>query len=124
MWIRLNANPKNKNVGDCVVRAIAVATGKTWHEVLDDLHEISSMEADMPSSNDVWGLYLYLMGFDPFLLPESCPQCVTVQEFTRHFPRGRYIIGTGSHAIAVINGNYYDTFNSGSLTPSYFFKVQ
>lgn len=23
-----NANPKNKNVGDCVVRAIAFATGK------------------------------------------------------------------------------------------------
>lgn len=123
MWIRLNANPKNKNVGDCVVRAIAVATGKTWHGVLDDLHVISSMEADMPSSNDVWGLYLYLMGFDPFLLPDACPQCVTVREFARYFPRGRYIIGTGSHAIAVINGNYYDTFDSGSLTPSYFFKV-
>lgn len=124
MWIKLNANPKNKNVGDCVVRAIAVVTGKTWHEVLDDLYEVSRMEADMPSSNDVWGLYLYLMGFEPFLLPDACPQCVTVKEFCRYFPRGRYIIGTGSHAIAVINGNYYDTFNSGGLTPSYFFKVQ
>ena len=33
MWIRLNANPANRNVGDCVVRAIAVATGRPWTDV-------------------------------------------------------------------------------------------
>lgn len=123
MWIRVNANPRQRNVGDCVIRAISVATGMTWDEVYQELSAVGFHEKDMMSSNDVWGLYIYLMGFDPFLLPESCPQCVTIREFTRYFPRGRYIIGTGSHAVAVINGNYYDTWDSGLLTPTYFFKV-
>ena len=107
-----------------MVRAIAVATGKSWLEVYDDLYRLGRAVYDMENSNDVWGLYLYRLGFQPFLLPESCPQCVTVKEFCRYFPRGSYIIGTGSHAIAIIDGDYYDTFDSGGLTPTYFFEVR
>ena len=77
----------------------------------------------MPSSNEAWGLYLYRMGFEPFILPDACPECVTVREFARRFPHGRYIIGTGNHAVAVIGGNYIDTWDSGDCVPSYFFKV-
>ena len=107
-----------------MIRAIAVATGKTWEQVFDDLYSVGRGEFDMMSSNDVWGLYLYRLGFQPFLLPESCPSCVTIKEFTRYFPRGRYIIGTGTHAVAAIDGDYYDTWDSGNLVPSYFFEVR
>lgn len=107
-----------------MIRAIAVATGKTWEQVFDDLYSVGRSEFDMMSSNVVWGLYLYRLGFQPFLLPESCPSCVTIKEFTRYFPRGRYIIGTGTHAVAIIDGDYYDTWDSGNLVPSYFFEVR
>ena len=123
MWIRLNANPANRNVGDCVVRAIAVATGRPWTEVYDELICTARSVYDMPSSNEAWGLYLYRMGFEPFILPDACPECVTVREFARRFPHGRYIIGTGNHAVAVVGGNYIDTWDSGDCVPSYFFKV-
>ena len=123
MWIRLNANPANRNVGDCVVRAIAVATGRPWTDVYDELIRTARSVYDMPSSNGAWGLYLYRMGFEPFILPDACPECVTVREFARRFPHGRYIIGTGSHAVAVVGGNYIDTWDSGDCVPSYFFKV-
>ena len=123
MWIRLNANPANRNVGDCVVRAIAVATGRPWTDVYDELICTARSVYDMPSSNVAWGLYLYRMGFEPFILPDACPECVTVREFARRFPHGRYIIGTGSHAVAVVGGNYIDTWDSGDCVPSYFFKV-
>lgn len=123
MWIKLNANPAGKRVGDCVVRAISIATGKPWLKVYDDLHRVGRIEFDMMSSNDVWGLYLYLLGFEPFVLPDACPECITVREFAKHFPIGTYIIGTGSHAVAVINGDWVDTFNSAELVPSYFFVV-
>lgn len=123
MWVRLNANPGNRNVGDCVVRAIAVATGRPWTDVYDELICTARSVYDMPSSNETWGLYLYRMGFEPFILPDACPECVTVREFARRFTHGRYIIGTGNHAVAVINGNYYDTWDSGNQVPAYFFKV-
>lgn len=124
MWIRINANPAGKRVGDCVIRAISIATGKPWLEVYDELFLTGRGEFDMMSSNDVWGLYLYRMGFNPFILPEACPECVTIKEFARRFPVGTYIIGTGSHAVAVIDGNYYDTWDSGFIIPEYFFEVK
>lgn len=123
MWIKTNANPHNKRVGDCVVRAISTATGMTWHQVYAALYRLGWYESDMMNSNKVWGLYLYLLGFDPFILPDACPECVTVREFTKFFPTGTYIIGTGSHAVAVIDGDYYDTWDSGSEVPAYFFEV-
>ena len=124
MWIKINANPAHKRVGDCVVRAISVATGKPWTEVYDDLYRVGRREFDMMNSNNVWGLYLYRMGFEPFILPANCPECVTVEEFTRLFPEGTYIIGTGNHAVAIIDGDYYDTWRSGKTVAKYFFKVQ
>lgn len=123
MWVKVNPNPRKKRVGDCVIRAISIATGRTWREVYAELCYVGWNESDMPSSNEVWGLYLYLLGFDPFVLPDSCPKCVTVREFCKHFPVGTYIIGTGSHAVAVMDGDYYDTWDSGNEVPAYFFIV-
>lgn len=124
MWIKSNPNPAHKNVSDCVIRAIALATGRRWIDVHRELCELSAWEYDMPSSNAVWGKYLYLLGFEPFLLPDACPKCVTIREFAKHYPKGTYIIGTGSHAVAVIDGDYYDSWNSGNEVPSYFWRIR
>lgn len=78
----------------------------------------------MPNSNFVWGLYLNGKGAKQFLLPESCPKCITVRAFCKRYPEGIYVIGTGTHAVAVIDGDYYDTFDSGDETPSYFWRVK
>ena len=78
----------------------------------------------MPSSDSVWGHYLKIRGAEPFLLPESCPKCTTILEFSRMYPVGRYIIGTGGHAVAIINGDYYDSWDSGNEVPSFFWKVK
>lgn len=123
MWQKVNANPGKRRVGDCVIRAISVATGKPWVKVYDDLYRVGRNDFDMMSSNQTWGRYLYQLGFRPFLLPDACPQCVTIKEFTKHYPEGVFIIGTGNHAVAVIDGDYYDTWDSGNLMPSYFFEV-
>ena len=124
MWVRVNANPADRRVGDCVVRAISIATDRSWLDVYDDLCRMGRLVYDMPSSNETWGLYLYRMGFEPFVLPYACPECITVREFTNAFPDGRYIVGTGSHAVAVVDGDYFDTFDSGDEVLEYFFKVR
>ncbi len=124
MWVKCNPNPKRKEVPDCVVRAISIATGRTWYEVYDDLVRTGRETCSMPSVNDVWGRYLYGIGFTPFLLPGACPDCVTVKRFCKHYPVGTYIIGTGTHAVAVIDGDYYDSWDSGDEVPSYFWKAR
>lgn len=123
MWVRCNPNPAQKEVSDCVIRAIAIALNMRWIDVYDDLCDIGRREFNMPSADAVWGKYLYEMGFEPFQLPKTCPQCVTIEQFAGIFHEGVYIIGTGGHAVAVVNGDYFDSWDSGRETVSFFWRI-
>lgn len=124
MWIRCNPNPLGKQTSDCVVRAIAIATEQSWKRTYRELCELGEIEAEMPNANSVWGLYLRNKGAKQFLLPESCPACVTVRAFCEKYSTGVYVIGTGSHAVCVIDGDYYDSWDSGNEAASYFWRLQ
>ena len=123
MWMKANPNPKGKQASDCVIRAICIALNMPWYQVFDELCEVARRDCDMPSVDTVWGHYLYLKGFEPFTLPHVCPRCVSIREFAKLFPQGRYIIGTGSHAVAVVDGDYYDSWDSGDEISSYFWRI-
>lgn len=122
MWIYANPNPCRSEEPDCVVRAIAIATDQDWDTVHWDLCVLSHEKCTMPSVNWLWGLYLKQHGFERFSLPRSCPECVTVREFARRYPEGTYVIGTGSHAVCVKQGNWIDLFDSASEVPTYFYR--
>ena len=124
MWIYANPNPEHKQVPDCVIRAICIALNKPWLEVSDELYAVARREYSVTCDDNIWGQYLYFLGFEPFLMPFSCPRCVTVNEFTKYYPYGTYIIGTGNHAVAVIDGNYYDSWDSGNEIPSFFWRIR
>ena len=118
MWIRCNPNPLGKQTGDCVVRAICIALEQSWKRTYRELCDLGEIEAELPNTNHVWGMYLKQHGAEQFLLPESCPQCMTVRAFCERFPEGTYVIGTGTHAVACIDGDYYDSFDSGPESPA------
>lgn len=122
MWIYANPNPCRQEEPDCVVRAIAIATDQSWQKVHRDLCQLSYDKCTMPSVNWLWGLYLKRKGFERFLLPESCPACVTVKDFAKRYPEGTYVVGTGTHAVAIINGNWYDAWNSADETLTFFYE--
>ena len=124
MWIQCNPNPLGKQTSDCVVRAIAIATERSWRNVYGELCDLGNLECEMPNSNYIWGLDLRDHGARQFLLPESCPSCITVKAFCTKYPEGIYVIGTGTHAVAVIDGDYYDAWDSGNEVPSYFWRVK
>jgi len=122
MWIFVNPNPCRQEEPDCVVRAICLATEQTWDEVHWDLCVMSHELCTMPSVNWLWEEYLRKCGFEKFLLPSSCPQCVTVREFCRKYPDGTYVVATGNHAVCIRDGNYLDTWDSGDEVLTYFFR--
>lgn len=123
MWIKANPNPCGKESPDCVIRAVSIALNLSWYQVFDELCSLARLDCSMPSDNNVWGHYLYSKGFEPFLLPRNCPRCVTVQTFTEMFPVGTFIVGTGDHAIAVIDGNHYDSWDSSGEIISFFWRI-
>ena len=124
MWVRCNPNPLGKVTGDCVVRALAIATDRSWRETYRDLCRMGEIHADLPNSNAVWGPYLRDKGAEQFLLPESCPECITVRAFAERYPKGTYVIGTGTHAVAVIDGDWYDAFDSAEAVPTTFWRMK
>lgn len=124
MWIKCNPNPLGRQTGDCVIRAIAIATDHSWRETYRELCKLGEMQADMPNSNMIWGMYLRKRGAKQFLLPENCPDCITVAAFAERYRNGIYVIGTGDHAVCVIDGDWYDSWDSGAEVPTYFWKVK
>ena len=124
MWIKANPNPGGKEVSDCVVRAICIALNQPWLQTYDEICEVGRQDYNMPSDNRVWGRYLYMKGFEPFLLPSNCPSCITVFEFTKYYPYGIYIVGTGDHAVAIMNGDYFDSWDSGNEVLSFFWRIR
>ena len=122
MWIYANPNPCRQEEPDCVVRAISLATGQTWDKTHWDLCLLSHERCTMPSVNWLWELYLKEKGFEKFLLPASCPACTTVEKFCLRFPKGTYILATGSHAICARGGNFLDIWDSSGEIVTYYFK--
>ena len=94
-----------------------------WDDVAIDLSMMMVAEKDIVSSNALWGKYLELNGFRRGSLPDTCPSCFTIEDFCRMYPQGIYVVCTGSHVVAVIDGNYYDTFDSGQETATYYFEM-
>lgn len=122
MYTQYNPNSQNRRVGDCVVRALSKVLNKTWGEVYIDLAVAGYKVADMPSANYVWGKYLEDNGYTKKVLPDKCPDCYTVEDFCRDHNQGYFVLATGSHVIAVIDGYYFDSWDSGQEVPVYYYE--
>lgn len=121
-YIYYNGNPDGLNANDCVIRAISTVMGDSWEATMSDLAMMSLSMHRMPNDNALWGRYLSLNGFTRGVLPTNCPNCVTVRDFCKMFPYGKYVVATGYHVIAVIDGDYFDTTDTGSEVLSEFWR--
>lgn len=74
------------------------------------------------SSNAVWGAYLKSKGFIRDIVSNDCPECYTIEDFCKEHPQGIYIIGTGTHCVAIEDGCIFDTWNSSDETPIYYYQ--
>jgi len=122
MWKNFNPNPQRRNVGDCAVRAIAAALNVSWEEAFLYLVEIAEEMYDMPSANSVWGACLHGYGFIKQNLPYSCADEYTVAEFAAEHSEGVYVLALSGHVVAVIDGDYFDSWDSGNEIVIYYWK--
>lgn len=119
MWRYYNPNPAGRMVGDCSVRAVSAALDVSWDEAFDMVADMAKGMCDMPSSDAVWGAVLRQHGFVRSTIPNTCPDCYTIGDFTEDFPFGTYVLGTGGHVVTVRDGEALDTYDSTRQIPAY-----
>ena len=108
---------KAERVGDCVTRAIAIATGKDYKEVYDDINRLSkASKSKLRSSarNGVYKLiyrkYLSAIGW------EWHSTCAVGRGVTMHLrdgeiPNGTLILRLAHHLVCVKDGVIHDTWD-------------
>lgn len=121
MYKYFNNNPLHRRtVGDCSVRAVSKALNISWDDAHDLLADMSKQMGTIMNDNDVISAVLRMNGFYKENLPCTDRDCYTIKEFANDNPYGVYVVGTGSHVVTIINGNFYDSWNSGDESVIYF----
>lgn len=123
-FIQYNPNPQGNRVGDCTIRAISKLLNQDWNTTYIELCLQGYILKDMPSANNIWGSYLLSKDYVRQVIPNECPECYTIKEFCADYPQGAFLLATGSHVVTVIDGNYYDSWDSGDEIPIYLFRKE
>ena len=99
------------STGDCVVRAIAIATGQNYQMVYEGVNQIAGKKVartGVPMA--VSKKYLASLGWvwrPTMFIGQGCQVHLTPEEL----PSGRIIVRVSRHFVAMINGVMHDTFD-------------
>lgn len=110
--------PNEKDIkdkyGDCVIRALTKVLNKSWVEVFDELAPIAREIQCMPSMKTCYEAYLKQKGFKYYgISNKKGSKRPTVESFTKEHKKGTYYLNVANHCVSVVDGKYYDTWNSG-----------
>ncbi len=120
--IYFNPNPQGNKVGDCTVRALSKALGKDWDSVHAMLSISSFALKDVQPANRAWGAILRHYGFRRYLVDDNGLLDYTVRDFCEDNPEGTFVLAIDGHVVCVVDGDYYDTWDSGDEVPIYYWK--
>lgn len=114
-----NPNPVAAREEDCAVRAVSAALGISWDEAFDLIAYNAKQMGAMMHRDAAWGSVLRQHGFTRRIIPNSCPDCFSAEDFAIENPHGVYVLGFGTHTAAVIDGTILDTWDSRDEIPIY-----
>ena len=110
MYVFYNPNPYYLDTGDCVIRALSKLFNISWDDAFAQLSVQAYKMKRIMTDNITWGTFLKQRGYTKEILSET----LTIREFCKQFDTGKYALATGSHVVAAINGDFFDSFDSGS----------
>ena len=123
-WIKYNANPSQNNTDDCAVRAVAVALDVDWDTAFDLIAENAKYMHQMMHRNVAWWSVLRQHGFRRAIIPNTCPDCYSVDDFCRDHPYGVFLLGFYDHVAIIVDGRVIDSFDSRDLIPIYYWYLE
>ena len=107
-----NLNPNNNRTGDCVIRAIGAAMGKSWEEVLKDLYEYSLKYKLFLGNHELYGIYLKDHGWIKHSIPyKKNGNLYKLKDWLKKHKEGTLIIIDGNHLTYAIDQKFYDIWD-------------
>ena len=118
MFKLTNPHPKGKLVRDCVKRAITIASEINYHDVAIMLNRFRDISGGNKfNSNENWRPFVeqVLLGRKNKgdMQHEFYGRRYTVDDWARYWENDKSILRVSKHLVATMNGNYYDTWDSG-----------
>lgn len=113
-WIEYNPNPANNSkANDCTIRAYCAAENLEWDEAYDIACECGKELSYMPNDKTaVKHVAEDKFGYTRHKLSKE-ERGMTVNDFAIKYNEGTFLVEVASHLVAVINGEYYDSWDSG-----------
>ena len=107
-----NENPRGLRSGDCVFRAIATLTGKSWDEVYDLLCEKGRDIKCPPNDTATYEKVLRDLGYVKMPSPKKADRRkYTASEFMKIFKGTAVAHVGGHHMTAFVKGKVWDIWN-------------
>lgn len=122
-WVEFNPNPgKNTKANDCTIRAYCAAEGLSWDEAYDIASQAGKDNAYMPNDKStVEKIITEKFGYEVCKL-EKGEKKLTVSEFAIKYNVGTYLVMVARHLVAVVDGQYYDSWDCGDKKVSKYFE--
>ena len=112
-----NENPKGHRTGDCVIRAIARASGDSWDDTLTGLYKVALKMKSEPAWCDCYDRYLKEQGWVKGKQPrKEDGKKYTVAEWCRMNPHTTMVVSVSNHLTCIIDGKCNDIWNCTSKT--------
>lgn len=116
-----NPHPQDKNVGDCVKRALTKVFELDYMKIQRELNRYKvTTGAKVFNENRNWM---------PFIEDKGAKRVsgfhrTRVWDFARQHPKGKFLVRVAKHVIAVVDGIIYDTWDSRNYSIGRVWEVQ
>lgn len=125
-YFQPNEKDLKDKYGDCTIRALCKVLNCTWHETFQKVLPYM-VEQQCLLSGMTLNMYKELYGSLGFeyrgISNKKGSKRPTVAQFAKEHKQGAYICSVAHHHVAVVNGNYYDTWDCGECCLYGYFEL-
>lgn len=109
-----NKKDLKDDYGDCVIRSLTKVLDMEWLQVFDELLPYARELQCMPNGKPCYEKFLKNKGFIyNGISNKKGSKRPTFDRFAKDHKTGTYVLRVAHHLVAVVDGFYYDTWDSG-----------
>lgn len=123
-----NANPLNKRVGDCVIRALSLTPGYDWWKVYHELCDYGETECCTPTDDEAWDAFLKKHKYKRYKMPRKADRKLyTLAEFVKSDlikDDDIVVVSICGHLTCVKGRKVHDTWDCSEYTVRRYYKYE